>query len=182
MDSWRDGRGADDDTAWDVAEAPRVFETRRDCVSRQLSERDLSGAAFDRTVFDRCDFARANLRRTSWRGAKLIACTMSGALLADSVLVGAEFVDCDLRSVDLSASKLGAAASMFGARFMRCDLRWTSWRGRDLSGVELVGCKVFGVFGAPTIFDAEIVAPDLSPRGDGTKIGVAEDLLRRWRR
>jgi uncharacterized protein YjbI with pentapeptide repeats len=96
------------------------------------------------------------------------------------VLDDAVLIDCDLRGADLSIAKLGALATLRGLRLERCDLRASSWRGRELDGVTLIGCKLFGLIGGPSMNGATIVRPDFSPDGNGAMFGIEQATGSRW--
>lgn len=156
--------------------------TATQLVECRFTASELSGGNFDDSVVDRCDLARANLARTSWCGARLVRSTLSGAVLVEARLDWAMFVDCDLRGADLAVAKRLELASSQRTCFVRCDLRETRWTGRMLASVRLIDCKLHGVHGAPRVDGIEIERPDLSPRGDGSELGSAADVLRAWRR
>jgi hypothetical protein len=174
---------------------PDLFEI--DCKKRRLAGLRLSslyvaqsvfvsamlaGVSFDGAVFEDCDLSFATLDRTSWCGTRLVRCTLHGCSLVDAMLDGACFVDCMFRGADLGASQLGARATARGTAFVRCDLRDTGWHERVLAGTKLDHCQLDGVHGRPLLEGIEIVAPDLSRAGDGSRLGSVRDVLRRWYR
>ena len=147
---------------------------------------DFSGAGMsiaklgDATI-DSCDFSAANLERTTWYRSKVSRCTFAGAVLTDAGLDHAEFTDCDFRGADLGIVQEGLLGSSFSAVFTRCDLRDTSWQGRDLYRVRLIDCRLAGAHGTPGIEQLVIERPDLSSAGDGSAIGTMRDVLALWK-
>ena len=52
---------------------------------------------------------------------------------------------------------------------------------RGLVRVQLVDCKLHGAHGTQCLDGVEIRHPDLSPAGDRTAVGTADDVVRGWR-
>ena len=73
-----------------------------------------------------------------------------------------------------------AADGLVGTIFVRCDLRDTQWVGRRLHNVMLSECKLHGVRGRPKLEGLTFVEPDLSPEGDGSFIGTADEARALW--
>jgi uncharacterized protein YjbI with pentapeptide repeats len=127
-----------------------------------------------------CDLSRAGLAGTSWHRATLAHCALRRATLIDARLDRAVFTDCDLRGADLAIVRSPHVATLAGARFVRCDLRDTHWRGRELGGATFVDCKLFGARGGPALAGVVIERPDLSPLGDGSQIATQSDAVADW--
>lgn len=128
----------------------------------------------------RCDLSRAGLAGTSWHRATLVHCALRRATLIDARLDRAVFTDCDLRGADLAIVRSPHVATLAGARFVRCDLRDTHWRGRELGGATFVDCKLFGARGGPALAGVVIERPDLSRLGDGSQIATQSDAVADW--
>lgn len=101
----------------------------------------LSTAVFAGAHLERCDLSCARLTATSWHRAVLAGCTLRGASLVDARLDRAVFRDCDLRGADLAIARSPHVAPLAGTEFVRCDLRDTRWRGRELAGASFVDCR-----------------------------------------
>src|SRR4029078_7762450 len=104
-------------------------------------------AVFTGGTLERCDLSRASLQGTSWHRATLSHCALTRACLTDARLDRAVFGDCDLRGASFDIVRSPDVASLAGARFDRCDLRDTSWAGRDLSGGVCTDCDLVGAHG-----------------------------------
>jgi uncharacterized protein YjbI with pentapeptide repeats len=128
----------------------------------------------------RCDLSRADLAGTSWHRAALAHCALPRANLIDARLDRAVVSDCDLRGADLAIVRSPHVATLAGARFVRCDLRDTHWRGRALGGATFVDCKLFGARGGPALAGVVIERPDLSRLGDGSRIASQRDAIADW--
>lgn len=137
-------------------------------------------ASIERATFDDCDLACSNLGATSWCGAVATWCNFEDASLTDAWLAMASFSDCCFRGADFGMLAGIHAAGLAGARFVRCDLRYTNWRGRDLSGASFVDCSFHGAYGAPSVADATIERPNLSRGITGPQIGTREDVATGW--
>jgi hypothetical protein len=170
-------------------DGPDVFELRANEASldesrwaklrvraSDLREASCRAAVFDDARLDGCDLSRANLHASSWQRAEVVHSHLSAAVLADAVLDDTRFVDCDLSGVDLGATYAPARR----VTFVRCDLRVSSWRSRVIDEVRLVDCKLWGTFGAPRVERVVIERPDVSSRGDGSRIASADDVLALW--
>jgi len=146
---------------------------------------DLARAALDMAVLagarlQGCDLTRAALGGTSWHRAMVAGCGLRRAALTDARLDRAVFSDCDLRGADLAIARSPHVATLAGARFVRCDLRDTQWRGRELGGATLVDCKLFGARGGPRLAGVVIERADLSRRGDGSQLATQSDAVAAW--
>lgn len=146
----------------------------------RLPAASLVGARFDDTVLVDCDLTASCLARTTWHRARLVRCNLAGTSLTDAILDDATFEDCILRGADLSAVNLGARVTTRRAQFVRSDLRETSWHRRVLNGTRFNGCSCHGLHGRPLLHGVEIDAPDLSPNGDGSRLGTAAVILGVW--
>jgi uncharacterized protein YjbI with pentapeptide repeats len=146
-----------------------------------LERGSLAMAVFSGSTLERCDLSHANLDGTSWHRASVAHTRLVRAALTDARLDGAVFTDCDLRGAELGITGSPHAASLAGARFVRCDLRETRWAGRDLGGAALVDCKLFGAHGAPALAGVVIERADLSLLGDGTRIATQREAVVGWR-
>jgi uncharacterized protein YjbI with pentapeptide repeats len=127
-----------------------------------------------------CDLSRADLAGASWHRAALTHCALRRANLVDARLDRAVVSDCDLRGADLAIVRSPHVATLAGARFVRCDLRDTHWRGRELGGATFIDCKLFGARGGPAVAGVVIERPDLSRLGDGSRIATQGDAIADW--
>jgi uncharacterized protein YjbI with pentapeptide repeats len=126
----------------DVADARSTRWLRCD-----LSASSFANAVFAGSTLERCDLPDAILVGTSWHRATLSHCTLARARLTDARLDRAVFSDCDLRGARFDIVRSPDVASLAGARFDRCDLRDTSWAGRELSGAVFSDCDLVGARG-----------------------------------
>lgn len=141
----------------------------------------LALAVFDAALVDETSFAGANLERTTWAGASVTAASFDGAVLGNAWLDGGRFRGCTFRKADLRLLTEGIRCTTRGAVFEDCDLRFTRWDGRDVSGATFVRCKLHGITGTPAaLADLRIEDADLSPDGDGSDLGDAEHVLALW--
>jgi uncharacterized protein YjbI with pentapeptide repeats len=106
-------------------------------IEARLSRVNLTGASMQdmnlRGVLARdCDFSDTNLANAQWHGGTVARCSFNGAELWDLSADRAVFLDCDFHGADLSVGELGEHATMIGAQFLRCDLRWSRWENRLL--------------------------------------------------
>lgn len=148
-------------------------------VGLNLVDHDLSRLDLDRIDLRRCVLDHANLERTTWRETFAFECSFVNARLGDATLGGARFVDCDLRSADLSVRVVGGAVSgIREVQLERCDLRGANWRGRELERAMIVECKMFGMRGAPSTERAIIVRPDFTPESESSS--GQRRTRRRW--
>lgn len=121
----------------------------------------------------------AKLDGADLRGADFEMCDFDGASLENAVLDGARFRGCSLERADLRH------ASALDARFEDCDLRKAAVAGLAIGPTGFLRCQ-FGDFasqpiGKPDVRAAYLVlAPDLSAKGDGSRIGAAPDVDDRW--
>jgi uncharacterized protein YjbI with pentapeptide repeats len=113
----------------------------------ELASCSLAMTVFTGGALERCNLTRANLEGTSWHRATVSHCTLSHARLTDARLDRAVFSDCDLRGASLDIVRSPDVASVAGVRFERCDLRDTSWGGRDLAGAVFSDCDLAGAHG-----------------------------------
>jgi uncharacterized protein YjbI with pentapeptide repeats len=146
----------------------------------RLERAALGMAVFVDAQLRSCDLSRANLSGTSWHRAVVARCTLRRAALTDARLDRAVFSDCDLRGADLGIVRSANVATLVGARFVRCDLRDTHWRGRELGGATLVDCRLYGARGGPRLAGVVIERPDLSRLGDGSRIASQSDAIADW--
>jgi uncharacterized protein YjbI with pentapeptide repeats len=134
----------------------------------RFHDAEVTGGSFDAALLD----------RTSWNGARVTRVAFRQAEFGNAAFDGAHFVDCDLRGASLALSTPQPMGTTAGAVFERCDLRDTSWDGRDLTGARFIDCRWHGAHGRPGRVDGiEIIRPDLSARGDGRSIGGMADVL-----
>jgi hypothetical protein len=112
-----------------------------------FQECDLRGSdmcldKLDRAVVTGGDWDRVKLERASLTHAWFESVSLRDTRFVDTRLDDAVFLDCDFRGADLSMGhdRVGLTTNR-GARFVRCDLRGTTWTGRrDLDTVEFVDC------------------------------------------
>jgi uncharacterized protein YjbI with pentapeptide repeats len=100
---------------------------------------------FEHAVLADSDLSHSNLERTRWCNARVSRCRFGRAVMAEARLDDATFIDCDFRDADLERTT-------GSARFVRCDLRGTSWRGRSVSPDSFEDCELEGAK-----FDARLV-------------------------
>jgi hypothetical protein len=121
----------------------------------------------------------ASLVGVDLSGADFEQCVFEGVSLENAKLDGARFRNCVLERADLRH------ASAIDARFEDCDLRKTAIAGLAIGPTGFLRCR-FGDFasqpiGKPDVRAAYLVlAPDLSAKGDGSRIGSAADVDDRW--
>jgi hypothetical protein len=121
----------------------------------------------------------ASLRAADLRYADFDNCTFDGVSLESAVLDGARFRRCSFEGADLRH------ATALDARFEDCDLRKASVAGFVVGPTGFLRCQ-FGDFasqpiGKPDVRAAYLVlAPDLSSKADGSRIGSAADIDGRW--
>jgi uncharacterized protein YjbI with pentapeptide repeats len=146
----------------------------------RLDRAALAMAVFAGAELAHCNLSRADLAGTSWHRATLAGCALRRATLTDTRLDRAVFSDCDLRGADLAIVRSPLVAPLAGARFVRCDLRDSHWRGRALGGATFIDCKLFGARGGPAFAGVVIERPDLSRLGDGSRIATQGDVIADW--
>ena len=146
----------------------------------RFARTSLVGACFDDAVLDGCYLNCAMANSTRWNSAQLTMCQLIGCDLSDALLSYAVFTDCELRGADLSALRRPDFDGLAGAIFVRCDLRDTQWAGRRLENVVFFECKLHGARGRPDLEGVTLVKPDLSPGGDGSYIGTADEVRALW--
>lgn len=143
---------------------------------------DLALAVLESATIEEARFGRANVDRSVWKGARVEATSFDAVVFGNAILDGARFSGCTFRGADFAPIEDLFPATTRDAVFEDCDLRNTRWDGRDLTRARFVRCKLDGIEGSPTgVASIEIVDPDLSPEGDGSDIGTAEDVLDLWR-
>jgi uncharacterized protein YjbI with pentapeptide repeats len=152
----------------------------------RLSRVDLTGASMRavdlRAALARdCNFSEASMINVRWHDGTAVLCSFARAALAGLRADRAMFLHCDFRGADLTVGDGGASATMTGAQFLDCDLRWSRWDNRTLRSVRFLGCKLHGVIGTPSFEGVVIDNPDLSPTGDGSRTGSLADVLALWR-
>jgi len=145
-------------------------------VSSQFGGASIHRGNFKLAAVEDCDFSRSNLEASRWTNATLSRCTARRAVLLDARMDGATFVDCDFHEADFQSSR----PTGVGARFVRCDLRETNWRGRSLRGATFTDCKLWGAVEADDASEAVIERPDLSCEGDGSRVGDKQDAVNYW--
>jgi uncharacterized protein YjbI with pentapeptide repeats len=159
----------------DAADARATRWVRCELEASSLATAVLTGA-----TLDRCELGRANLEASSWHRTAVAHSQLVRATLIDARLDRAVFSECNLRGADLQIVRTPDVASLAGARFVRCDLRETNWRGRELGGATFVDCKLFGAHGAASLAGAVIERPDISLLGDGSKIAAPAEVAAAW--
>jgi uncharacterized protein YjbI with pentapeptide repeats len=146
----------------------------------RFARTSLIGAWMNDVVLDQCILNAAMACSTQWNSAQLTGCQLIGCDLSDASLSFSVFTDCDFRGADLGALRRPDQDGLVGTIFVRCDLRDTQWVGRRLHNVVLSECKLHGVRGRPKLEGLTIVKPDLSPDGDGSCIGTADEVRALW--
>ena len=134
---------------------PDLFEV--DATGIDLSTREFLGLHVARCRFmtgmqgtrvlgallEHCDFMYSDLRNTLWQRTHVHQSFFRDSSLVDATFDDVSFVDCDLRRADLSVMNNQGSATTH-VTFLRCDLRGTSWTGRDLSSVRVRDCRLDG--------------------------------------
>ncbi len=120
---------------------------------------DLQGRDFGFVDFEDCDFARADLRRARLDGARFRRCSFGAADLRRASALDARFEECDLRRAAVADLRVGPTG------FLRCCFG-------DFASQPIGRPAVLGPYA--------VVSPDLSTRGDKSRIGTAADVDLRW--
>jgi uncharacterized protein YjbI with pentapeptide repeats len=173
------------------AELLDVSAREANCTSIRLKGAQITGgtfwraqlalAAFDTAAIDETTFEEANLDRSTWAGATATAASFDNVVFGNAWLDGGRFRGCTFRKADLRLLTEGIKCTTRGAVFEDCDLRFTRWDGRDLSGASFIRCKLSGATGkASSLANVHIERCDLSPDGDGSDIADADDVLALW--
>lgn len=136
----------------------------------------------ERAYIRDCNFANADLDRASLAGAKVEHCDFTGARLVDVSLDGAEFTACSFLNATFTATKSERSGGTASAKLVRCDLRYSNWTHRTLVGMTLRACKMYGAYGdMSAIEEPDIIRPDLSRTGDGSRVGDQLSAIAEWR-
>ncbi|MCW5803933.1 MAG: pentapeptide repeat-containing protein [Deltaproteobacteria bacterium] len=162
-----------DEATLDGADASRVLLARV-----RLGAGSAQRIQLEDSFLEGCYLASANLTRSEWNGSTVCGSIFDGATMTDSRLDDAVFMGCSLRGVDFSSIHREPGTRIVGARFVRCDLRESTWWGRTFDRVNIIDCKVSGLAGITSLQGLTIERPDLSLSGDGSRIGRAQDVLR----
>jgi uncharacterized protein YjbI with pentapeptide repeats len=145
-----------------------------------LVRANMTLAVFDNASLHETDLQHAELDRSSWRGMTATEGRFDDARFGNANLDGSRFVRSTFCRADFRPRSARITAST-RAVFEDCDLRGTSWHGRDLTGASFVRCSFAGTLGKPLGCElVTIVDPDLSFEGDGSFIGTADDILEGW--
>lgn len=146
-----------------------------------LANATLDLAKFDDATIEGTAFTEASLDRSQWLLAKVSKADFAEATFGNATLDGAVFVRCDFRGASFGPLAPRPDPTTRGTRFEECDLRGTSWSGRDLSGAVFIRCKLDGIEGPPSAADDIVIEePDLSHDGDGSDIATVDDVLMMW--
>ncbi len=82
--------------------SPQCFrDVRRDCLSAQLSERDMSGLDLSNTVFDKANLSGTDLSKSDLRGSSFVGTNLAGADLTGALIDGV-----DLQLANLTGAKM----------------------------------------------------------------------------
>ena len=127
----------------------------------------LIDSVFTACTFINCCFVKADLSGTDASGADFSESDFTRADLTDAIMKGANLTDC-----------------LFNwAWLVKTDLRGTILERVQFQGARMVGAKLYNQrkFAFGSLDRAVIKEIDLSPDGNGTKIGGVEsiELLRR---
>jgi hypothetical protein len=123
-------------------------------ITKRLEGADLRGADFEM-----CDFEAVSLDNAQLDGARFRACSFSRTDLRRASAVDARFEDCDFRKASIAGLVVGPTG------FLRCKFG-------DFASQPI---------GKPDVRAAYLVlSPDLSAKGDGSRIGSAPDVDDRW--
>lgn len=102
---------------------------------------NLALAKFSGATFCGGRFERAFLDRSTFRGARLNGVNFREAEFGNALLDDAVFMRCDLRGAKLSLNTARVLGTNVRTRFEGCNLRATTWQGRDLASVLFVDCE-----------------------------------------
>ena len=82
--------------------SPQCFrDVRKDCLSAQLSERDMSGLDLSNTVFDKANLSGTDLSKSDLRGSSFVGTNLAGADLTGALIDGV-----DLQLANLTGAKM----------------------------------------------------------------------------
>lgn len=142
-----------------------------DLDAAELTEVDLSGAV---------------VRNSNWQRALVRSCSFAGADCRDANLENAWFSDRSFRGCDVSltCAERGAPSSV-GARFIRCDLRGTTWSNRDLAGATFIDCAFHAACGTAGLGSGvRIDKADASSGANRSRFVTRDEIgrLGSWRR
>ena len=152
-----------------------------DLAYGNLIDAELVDVELERAQLSSLSLDNARIVRGSFAAAVMHIAKLPSAKIESTVFDGAQLQRSDMRGADFGREPGGADATTAGARFERCDLRETTWEGRDLSGASFIRCKLGAMTGRPAaIAGVTISEPDLSPAGDGSDIANAREVLALW--
>lgn len=162
------------------------------CTSLNLTRATLNGgsflranldlAVFDEAAIDETTFDDAHIDRSQWIGARVTAASFDRAIFGNTRFDGGRFTGCTFRKADMRLLERGIKCTTANAVFEDCDLRFTRWDDRDVTGATFIRCKFHGVTGKPFgVGKVHVEDPDLSVDGDGSDIGDVDDVLALWR-
>jgi uncharacterized protein YjbI with pentapeptide repeats len=159
---------------------------------------------FRRAKIEDCSFREVRCPELDLRGAEILRCSFQGShcegiwfadqtSCVDTVFdrsdlqrmlaIDVDFVRCSFRLVvfggDVSTS---GRAKVTGVTFTTCDFRGANLTGLPITSAVFDHCKLGGIIGVPEIKGTvEIIAPDMSPAGDGTDIVDGAEVLACWK-
>jgi len=111
----------------------------------------LRGSRFDAAVIEDCDLSRANLDARSGMLA-VPPLHLAGGLADQCKLCGTASLRAIFADVAFQIPFASTAPTRIetSTQFHQCDLRGTSWSGRDLSRVAFIDCQLDGIHGDVT--------------------------------
>ncbi len=121
-----------------------------------LEDADLSGAMFDDCDFSRAVLARARLVRTSMAGCKLTDANLGSAHCESAVFSDADFSDANCHGTVFDSCNLAGATfsqtRLVESRWIRCDLRRTTWWQATLMKMSLQDLAFDGAVFTQTVW------------------------------
>ncbi|MGC1302785.1 MAG: pentapeptide repeat-containing protein [Caulobacteraceae bacterium] len=111
---------------------------------RVISDVDWANADLSEAVFEDCTLRGAHLSGVVLEGARFIRCQLVDCRFSHVEAVGAVFETCVLTNSEAHKG-LGVIFSRFEqARFLQCDLSFSTWERSDLHGLEMQDCNLRG--------------------------------------
>ena len=147
-----------------------------------LPEAVISGAWLDQCSVRSTSFVGTHGDRASFEGSKFTNVDFSDGNLADPRMVGTTFLECRFERADLRmTANLPRLARVEETEFVGCDLRSVAIDGLRMRGVKFIRCRMHGIQGKPVLEGpVEVIDPDLSVAGDGSKIVAGSEVLKAW--
>jgi uncharacterized protein YjbI with pentapeptide repeats len=168
-----------------VGTEPSFLASRLDgaTISRCAFEAANFGGAFLTSAhISASRFAALRAERMTLSQASITNCDLRGALFEDFVAEHAKFIECDLRNAVLRRhDRVLDLARLYDSELVGCDLRDSVFDGLRLRGTKFIRCRMHGIQGKPVLEGpVEVIDPDLSVAGDGSKIVAGSEVLKAW--